>query len=365
MSTQVEVHGRGEIQRFSQQLSKMDGQFRVALPSHIGPERFQRVVMTAVNRNSELLIADRKSLLESCMLCAQDGLLPDGRQAALVIFNTNIAKKGEPPNWIKKVQYMPMVAGIRMKIYQSGEIKGLTARIAYENDEFDVVLGDNERIDHKPNLFDRGRMIAGYAVATFRDGSKEFEVMTIADIEKVRAVSRNKDAGPWRDWYEEMAKKTVIRRLSKSLPVSAELSDFLRRDDSFYDLNQSQQIQHVRAAPQTIEARLDHFANENESSAPAAGGSNADAESPEAVPHDASGKESASPLSPADDGADSASEQMDSHTKEAYEKGRAAARSGYAREVPKALKAAASKAAFLRGHDDEAAEAEAADGGTV
>jgi recombination protein RecT len=161
MTTQVATQQRNAVTSLRDDLARMDGEFKVALPDHITPERFRRVTMTAIQRNPDLIGADRKTLFEACMMAAQDGLLPDGREAALVIFNT---KKGD--GWVKAVQYMPMVAGIRKKVYQSGEIKGLVARIAYENDQFDVRYGDSERIDHTPNLFDRGKMVAAYAVAT-------------------------------------------------------------------------------------------------------------------------------------------------------------------------------------------------------
>ena len=72
------------------QLSAMSPQFAAALPSHITAEKFQRVVMTVVQQQPDLMVADRRTLLASCMKCAADGLIPDGREAALVIFNTKI-----------------------------------------------------------------------------------------------------------------------------------------------------------------------------------------------------------------------------------------------------------------------------------
>jgi len=87
----------------------MTGEFRNALPSHIKPEKFQRVVMTVVQQNPDLMGADRRSLLASCLKCAADGLIPDGREAALVIFKTKINEQ-----WVSAVQYMPMLAGIQI-----------------------------------------------------------------------------------------------------------------------------------------------------------------------------------------------------------------------------------------------------------
>jgi recombination protein RecT len=370
MNTQVATRERNEAVALRDQLTKMGDQFKAALPTHITPEKFARVAMTAINRNGDLLKADRKSLLEACLLAAQDGLLPDGRQAALVMFGS-------------RVQYMPMVAGIRMKVYQSGEITSLVARIAYEGDIFEVVYGDDERIIHKPNLFDRGRMIAAYAIATYKDGAKAREVMSIDDIEKVRSVSRAGKGGPWGDWYEEMAKKTVIRRLAKSLPLSAELDDFMRRDDDMYDLGRQEAgtARQLRPQPQTIEARLDQFAAHDELPAPASEPPAAvDAEEPAPVASTgAEGTDAANPIDePSAQSAPPSTHSLSSEGgadkssglkfPETYEKGRAARRSGYSRETPKSLQYKSRQAeaeAFLRGWDDENLEQQAEQAGTV
>lgn len=210
------------------QLTSMSSEFKSALPSHIKPEKFQRVVMTVVQQNPDLMLADRRSLLGSCLKCAADGLIPDGREAALVIFNT---KKGD--QWVKGVQYMPMLAGIQKRVRNSGEIASIEAHVIYENDHFVWRQGLDASIDHTP-LFpgDRGKPVGAYAVAKFKDGSDpQFEVMDIAAIEKVRSVSRGKDKGPWVQWWDEMARKTVFRRLSKWLPMDTEADDLMQRDD--------------------------------------------------------------------------------------------------------------------------------------
>jgi recombination protein RecT len=201
------------------QLATMAGEFKNALPSHIKPEKFQRVVMTVVQQNSDLMTADRKTLLASCLKCAADGLVPDGREAALVLFGN-------------KVQYMPMMAGLQKRVRNSGDILGIEAHVIYANDKFVWRQGIESTLIHEP-LFpgERGQAIGAYAVAKFKDGGTQFEVMDRAAIEKVRAVSRAGKSGPWVQWWDEMARKTVFRRMSKWLPMDAESEDLLRRDD--------------------------------------------------------------------------------------------------------------------------------------
>lgn len=220
---------------FRDQWTKQEQEITAALPPHIPVERFMRVVMTAVSASPDLLAADRRSLFESSMKAAQDGLLPDGRDGALVIFNAKVKDNGKDV-WIKKVQWMPMVGGILKKIRNSGELLTISAYVAYEKDEFEYTLGDEESIVHRPCLEeDRGRPRLVYAVAKTKDGGVYREIMTFKDVEKVRGVSRAKDSGPWKDWWDEMAKKTVIRRLAKRLPMSSDLDDLIRRDDDLYD----------------------------------------------------------------------------------------------------------------------------------
>lgn len=210
------------IEEIRQTLTRMEPEFATALPAHIPVERFRRVTLTAIQGNPDLLNADRRSLLGAVMKCAQDGLQPDGRDAALVVFR---GKAGP------QVQYMPMVGGVLKKVRQSGQLATIAAHVVYEADEFEYVLGDDERIVHKPAMANRGRPIAAYAVAKLTDGSIQREVMTIEEIERVRAVSRAKDSGPWVSWWSEMARKTVLRRLAKYLPSTTELEQFWQRQD--------------------------------------------------------------------------------------------------------------------------------------
>ena len=222
-------------------LVKMQPEFAAALPPQIPVEKFIRTTLTAVQMNPDLLTADRRSLLGACMKAAQDGLLLDGREAAPVIFNT---KEG------KKVQYMPMVGGILKKIRNSGELASISAQVVYDKDSFEYELGDNESITHKPFLGeDRGKQIAVYAVAKTKDGAIYREVMSVADVEKVRAASRAGKFGPWVDWWDEMAKKTVIRRMAKRLPSSADVDQVFEADNEASGFVQVERKETINITP--------------------------------------------------------------------------------------------------------------------
>lgn len=219
------------ITQFKQQLTAMSSQFGVALPSHIKPEKFQRVVLTVVQSTPDLLEADRQSLFDSCIKCASDGLIPDGREAALTVFNTKV-KRGGRDEWIKKVQYIPMLAGIQKRVRNSGLIDSIQAHVIYEKDTFEWEQGFNERIVHKPFFpGDRGKAVGAYAIAKFKDGTYQFEVLDIPAIEKIRASSKSGQYGPWKDWWDQMARKSAFKRLAKWLPLDADVEDLIEYDN--------------------------------------------------------------------------------------------------------------------------------------
>lgn len=236
MTTAVAEKAKNPLLILNEQLEVRAQQFQAALPAHIPVERFKRVILTAVQMNPALAAADRQTLWNSAMRAAQDGLLPDGREGAMVIYKTKMKDGNGREFWVDAVQWMPMIAGIRKKVRNSGEIATWDAHVVHEKDHFEFELGDDPYIKHKPFMGgNRGKVIAAYSVATLKSGEKSREVMTVEQIERVRAMSKAKDRGPWVDHYEEMCRKTVARRHSKVLPMSTDLDDLIRRDDGLYD----------------------------------------------------------------------------------------------------------------------------------
>ena len=230
------IQSANPLVKLNEQLEQRLPQFQAALPAHIPAERFKRVLMTAIQMNPKLMTADRPSLFTSAMKAAQDGLLPDGREGALVIYNTKI-KVGGADKWVDAVQWMPMIAGIRKKVRNSKEIATWDAKVVFEKDEFYYEDGLEIILRHKPYMDgDPGQVKAAYSVARLKSGEVSVEVMTKWQIDRVRMLSKSKDKGPWVDHYAEMAKKTVARRHSKVLPMSTDLDDLIRRDDALYDM---------------------------------------------------------------------------------------------------------------------------------
>lgn len=189
-------------------------QLRQALPPSVSVEKFTRTTKLSIQLNPDIVqVADKQSLFLAMVKCARDGLLPDGRQAALV----KVKVKGKDT-----VAYWPMIGGLRHIAAEHGF--SLEAFAVYKDDTFDYELGLDPWIKHKPGALDfsRGALVGAYAVATrLEDGRKFLDVMHLPEIEAVRETSRAYQAGfgPWKDSPGEMFRKTVARRLFKQLPM--------------------------------------------------------------------------------------------------------------------------------------------------
>ena len=241
-----EVAKRNPAQELRLALDKMKPEFTYVLPQGVSPDRFVRTIMTAVQADNNLLDANRKTLFAAAMHAAQDGLLPDGRQGAFVLYK-------------RDVQWMPMIRGIIQKAREGGDIATLSARVVYENDRFEYVLGDDERIVHEPTMKQRGKLVACYAIAKMKDGEVEREVMTAEDVDAVRGISRAKN-GPWAGPFEaEMWRKTVLRRLLKRLPMTPILEQIINRDEDHYEFKDHHGVTWRK---RDAKAALDGFASE-------------------------------------------------------------------------------------------------------
>jgi recombination protein RecT len=250
MATQLAERTAGPITVFRQTLTQpaFREQLKMALPSHIPEDRFIRVALTAAQQNPDLLNpqkVDRNSLFGALIRSAQDGLLPDGREGAIIPF------KG-------RAQWMPMVNGIMKKVRNSGEIASWEAAAVYERDQFQRLLGDDQRIYHEPfEDGDPGEVIGAYSIVTFKDGTKSRDYMPRWRIEKAREQNPiGKNSLMWTKFYDEGAIKTVIRHHSKRLPMSTDIEGIFERDESMTP-SQGYKPVEVQAEPPAPLSRLD------------------------------------------------------------------------------------------------------------
>lgn len=199
---------------------KFKEQIALALPSHCTADRFARVALTAINKTPKLLDCTRESVLSCMMTCSQFGIEPDGRLAHLIPF-------GKECTII--FDYKSLIALAK----RSGQVKSWRADKVCENDKFTYVNGVvSHEIDFRNP---RGKAYCFYSDVTLNDGSHDYEVMHMDEIEFIRSKSRSGTSGPWREWFDEMAKKSCIRRHSKRLTLSPEFHDALEKDGDKLD----------------------------------------------------------------------------------------------------------------------------------
>ena len=228
-----------------------------SLPKHIDPDAFARTVQTALIVNPDLVQTTSTSLFTACMKAATDGLILDGREAALVIRSVKVSKKNEPDRWEKQAVYQPMVQGLMKLARNSGLITSITAQVVYANDKFAYVLGDEERIEHIPAPLteERGAPIAGYAIVKLADGNVIREIMRGSEILNIGGQGQNSfqyDPARGKN-FAEWWRKTLIRRITKYIPRSSDkvgaFHQAAERIDEDYDFDQEAQPPAPTPAP--------------------------------------------------------------------------------------------------------------------
>lgn len=194
-----------------EQLGQRQDQLLALLGDSIPLDRFLTVALHAINSNADILRCEPLSIVEAIRESATLRLEPTGLlgDAYLVAYGS-------------QAKLMPGYRGLLKLARRSGEVDGIDAQVVYEADEFDVELGTDPRIVHRPALDDRGGFKGAYAWARLRTGELVIEWMPYADIELVRRSSKASAKGPWVTAWGEMARKSALRRLMKRLPLVTE-----------------------------------------------------------------------------------------------------------------------------------------------
>lgn len=221
---------------------KIRAQIALALPSHLKPDRFIRIATTALLRTPKLMQCDQASFFQALLNLSAMGLEPDGRRAHLIPFENK--KRG-----IVECQLIVDYKGLVDLVRRSGEISSIHADVVYERDKFTFAYGSGQHLHHIPALQNRGKPIAAYSYVKLKDGSDDFIVMPVEEVEGIRKRSRAANDGPWVTDWPAMAAKTVFRRHSKWLPFSPELREQIEQDDEgFIDID-AQHLEPKAPAP--------------------------------------------------------------------------------------------------------------------
>lgn len=209
-------------------ITSMKPQIEAALPSVLTGERFSRMILSAMSTTPQLAACTPKSFLGAMMQAAQLGVEPNTPlgQAYLIPFRN----KG-----VLECQFQLGYKGLIDLAYRSGAVKDIQAHEVYENDTFEYELGLTPILKHKPAMKNRGEVIAYYAIYHTKDGGYGFEVMSKEDIQKHAegySQSYKSTYSPWTNNFDEMAKKTVIKKCLKYAPLKTEFIRQLAADNT-------------------------------------------------------------------------------------------------------------------------------------
>lgn len=207
-------------------IKAMEPEIKKALPEVITPERFIRMALSALNTTPKLQECSQMSVLAALMNAAQLGLEPNTPigQAYLIPYNN----KGK-----YFCEFQIGYKGLIELAYRSAQMQMISAQVVYENDEFEYELGLNAKLIHRPTLGERGEARLFYGLFKLKTGGFGFEVMSKTAMDafaKEYSKAFDSSFSPWKTNYEEMAKKTVIKKALKYAPIKTDFQRILSTD---------------------------------------------------------------------------------------------------------------------------------------
>lgn len=207
-------------------VQSMSGEIAKALPSVMTPERFTRIVLSTLSSNPKLAQCTPNSFLASMMTAAQLGVEPNTPlgQAYLIPYRNH---------GTMECQFQIGYKGLIDLAYRSGEVTLVQAHEVCENDDFTYSFGLNPDLHHIPATGDRGEVTHYYAVWKGKNGGFGFEVMSREDVEKHgKRFSKSYNDSPWQTNFDEMAKKTVLKKALKYAPMKTDFATAVISDET-------------------------------------------------------------------------------------------------------------------------------------
>jgi recombination protein RecT len=209
---------------------------RAALPKHMSHEKLLKLVLSAASRDKKLLACSPASIALAAMNASALGLEPNTPLGlAYLVPYERRARDPQTGEWYTaavECQFIPGYRGMITLAIQSGAVQSISARLVYDGDDFVVEYGTAERVHHRPNLdgsMTDEEIVAVYAVAKLASGEVVFDVLSRAQVDRIRTRSKASKAGPWVTDYAEMARKTAVRRLAKYIPMSPDKAQGFQR----------------------------------------------------------------------------------------------------------------------------------------
>lgn len=184
-----------------------------------------KISLNCIAKTPKLLECTASSLVQSIITFAEWGLHPNPQTGLCYLVPYRDNKSGT-------VTATPMLGyrGMIELARRSGQVIDVEARIVREGEPFICKFGFMPQLEHHPGWDSEGEVVGVYAIARLKEGSPHVELMSPEQVERIRARSKSANDGPWKNDWEEMAKKTVVRRMMKYLPLTGELADALEKE---------------------------------------------------------------------------------------------------------------------------------------
>lgn len=212
MSGAIQQRENAAVLNFKTLLEQRKESLAQLVPKHLTVDRLMKVAVGALMKAPALQECTPASLMNCFIGAAEVGLEPGG-----VLGHAYLVPYKQVATLI--IGYRGLIELMR----RSGELASIRCVVVHEKDTFKLTEGIEQTIKHEPFLAgDAGPLKFAYCVAKLKDGSVQVELMTRHQIEEIRKRSRAGQSGPWVTDFEEMAKKTVLRRAAKYLPVASE-----------------------------------------------------------------------------------------------------------------------------------------------
>jgi len=203
-----------EVQvRFSDQLNDKLVSVESALPKDFNRERFVQNCIAVMNETPQLAKINTAQTIQGLLKGAYLGLDFMNRECYLIPYGSSVQFQTDYKGEVKFT-----------KKYSTRKIMDIYAKVVREGDTFIEEIKDGKpSIDFRPLTFNKGNIIGAFAVVLFKDGGMMYEVMSVEDINNVRNnYSKASQSKAWKNSFDEMCKKTVLRRLCKHIDTDFE-----------------------------------------------------------------------------------------------------------------------------------------------
>ncbi len=235
--------------------------FQAVLPSVVDPERFGRLVLTAIKGAPDLMECfashqGQTSVLLAAMQAAAIGLEPNTPTQDCWLLPRRDRRAGT-----MECQLSIGYRGYMKLARRSGNIESIAAEVVRERDHFVWSRGLlRDVFEHTEATGDRGEIVAAYAIVRYKDGGYSFKVLNRVDLDARRAMSdswkneRSRPYSPWTKWHAQMCCKSAIRALVPYLDLSADVERAMSSDEARISIDDESGLIDITAQPFELDA---------------------------------------------------------------------------------------------------------------